>query len=160
LDVLFAYFQGQLFHAHFFRTAVDNWFMYNRGGPFLKTGKPWFWNKPRSNDKRLPEMHYHSVEASKLMDSREVLKGKLIVEHAVPISQLHKIIRDNKPESPEDIKKTLISLYRLGVVTYEEDKRLRKSAMPFGWSPNTGNPFARYEAAGIVGTARDPQRLR
>jgi hypothetical protein len=150
LEVLFVYFDRDLTHGHFFRTAVDNWAMYNRGGAFLnRFGNPHFFNRPSSKDRRLPLMDFQSGAARVLMEG-PLVKGQLIVDHAVPISQLHAIIRQSRPANRFDIERELLRLYRLGVITRAEDGRLAKSEMPRGWSPASGSPFARYEAAGII----------
>lgn len=104
-----------------FRTAVDNWAMYHKGGCFLsKRGSPIFFNKPNSKDERLGLMDFQSEEAWSIMNGDPV-DGRLIVDHAIPVSVLHSIIRESRPSSPEDIEAILLKTYRLGVLTYEED---------------------------------------
>jgi hypothetical protein len=154
LEVLFVYFHRELAHGHFFRTAVDNWSMYRRGNVFLSRGKPRFFNKPKSDDRRLPLMDFVSNGAKILMRSVAATTDQLIVDHAIPISQLHKIIRESKPRCVGDVEAILLRSYRLGVITYEEDRKLRdaglQSKMPSDWSAETGSPYARYHAVGIT----------
>lgn len=89
--------------------------------------------------------------------SKKALEGdrnpkKLIHEHAIPKKMLIGWLMNMKSPSPEDIN-SLLSKYCIGVVvTKPEDQALNaaglRSEMPDDW--NKKNPWARYEAVGIV----------
>jgi hypothetical protein len=153
LEVIHTYFKHDLAHGHFFRTAVDNWAMYRRGGCFLnRNGGPKFFNKPRSDDERLKLMDFQSDAAWSIMNGAAI-DAKLIVDHVVPVSVLHSILRKSMATGPKEIEQILVQTYRLGVLTYEEDQNpvLAKSLMPDNWQTGRDSPFARYERAGING---------
>jgi hypothetical protein len=74
------------------------------------------------------------------------------VEHAVPQQVIVDRLMDMRPLTKKRVKELLIRLFRVLRVTKSEHDRLNatglRSAMPDDWDGI--NPFARYDAAGIV----------
>lgn len=72
-------------------------------------------------------------------------------EHAVPMTILMNQLLLPKYNTPRKVRNFLQRLYRVCLVTVEEDQRLRSlgynSRMPDGW--DCKDPWARYRAAGI-----------
>lgn len=132
------------------RTFVTNWFAYTNGGPFLnRNGRPRWLNKfhPVKHAILLEACHLCSLEAAKLMGVTGE-RGDLIVDHAIPFSELRKLL-DAAPKTNAGIVQCLKENLRLGVITTAENKKLDslklRSSMPTGRS----GARARYEFAGI-----------
>lgn len=135
-----------------FRSFIDNWYAYYRGGPFLNSsGNPKWFNNPNPQREwdALTSMDFVSKKALSVMEGKHT--DRLVKDHSIPI----KIIRSefSKLETPniEIIKHFLIANYKLGVITKTEDrlldKRKLRSGMPENWDGK--NWRARYEKVNI-----------
>lgn len=142
--------------SSFFRTLIDNWNAYHRGGPFLKTrtGSPHWFNKVKPTDlstlgPALRKMDFISAEAMRILDQRG--GGALSKDHAVPNTLLRDMILDERPATETAVREFLLAWYRLGVITEAEHARLKdvgcKDCMPSNWSGH--HRFARYIHAKI-----------
>lgn len=140
---------------HTLRLFLDYWFAYSQGGPFLnRNGKPRWFNNPDPKKNRVRDallsMHFISKKAM------ETIKGerddRLIKEHSIPIAEIFNILHLQTDHSRDQIRVSLEKFYRLGVLTKEEDLKLKKkklnSKMPSGWTMENG-VFARYDVIGI-----------
>jgi hypothetical protein len=132
------------------RSFVTNWFAYTNGGPFLnRNGRPRWLNKfhPVKHAILLEACHLCSLEAAKLIGVTGD-KGDLVVDHAIPFSELRKLL-DAAPKTSAGIAQCLKENLCLGVITTAENKKLDslnlRSSMPTGRS----GARARYEFAGI-----------
>ena len=94
-------------------------------------------------------MHFISKNALNAINSKS--DTRLVKDHAVPVKIISEMLKQVNCPSEASVEKLLLSFYRLGVLTHEEDKTLNqlnlKSAMPNDWDGK--NVFARYEKAGI-----------
>ena len=77
--------------------------------------------------------------------------GECIYEHAVPMTVLMYELLKPRYDTGRKVANHLSRLYRVCLVTYEENQRLRSlglnSLMPEDWDGK--DPWARYRAAGI-----------
>jgi hypothetical protein len=137
------------------RGFLDSWFAYNQGGPFLnRNGKPVWFNKPDPKKNRVRDallsMHFISKNAMETIHGKR--NDRLIKEHSIPIAEIFNILHSHTDHSRDQIRDSLEKFYRLGVLTKEEDLKLKKkklnSKMPPDWTTKDG-VFARYDAIGI-----------
>lgn len=144
-----------------FRTFIDNWYGYYKGGDFVnRNGKPKWFNKPNPKKEKsaLLQMDFISKNAKKLIDGLDDSKGTLVKDHSIPVKILRKLMI-NGDSGPIigicNIEDFLLNHYRLGVITKTEDalfrdKKLDKkliSEMPKNWDGK--EHFARYHVVGI-----------
>lgn len=144
------------------RNFLDPWSAYHTGGDLLtRDGNPHTFNNPcpYEHRSRLRKMDWVSREAEHILGQAEHLRKKnrskgdtthqMIVDHAVPLIVLERIIRSN-PALWEraQLQDFLLANYKRGVLTYCQNQKLRAArlnqGMPLGWTPST-RPFARYE---------------
>ena len=137
-----------------FRTFFDNWFAFKVGGPFLNANsRPhWFNNPcPDRHGEALRRAHFVSVAAARTLGG--FVRDRLVKDHAVPVALLRDLLFDEQPRTIEEIRAFLLRHYRIGIITQEEDERLRaaglRSRMPEDWRREE-SPFGRYEQVGIV----------
>lgn len=141
--------------SSFFRTLIDNWNAYYRGGPFLnRNGSPHWFNRVTAKDRAklapaLELMDIISPQAAAILDGK--VEGVIVKDHAVPSALIRDRLLAERPETPEHIRDFLQSWYRLGVITDEEHKLLNdrgcRHTMPSAWAGTPG--FARYIHVGI-----------
>jgi len=152
-----------------FRDFLDNWYAFSEtsAGLLSKGGRPIWFNNPdvlRLGD-QLKRMHYISADAMKIIESAgpdgstyrlryssKDLSIRLMVDHAVPISFLVKMLFDDSAKADSDyIGGFLRRYYRLGVITSDENIRITRmglsNRMPEDW--DGCDPFARYRKVGI-----------
>jgi hypothetical protein len=83
--------------------------------------------------------------------ARNLSPAESIYEHAVPLTVLMYELLKPRYDTPRKVANHLGRLYRVCLVTHEENQWLRSvglnSRMPEGWDGN--DPWARYRAAGI-----------
>jgi hypothetical protein len=145
-----------------FRTLVDSWYAFDRGGALLsRSGEPHWFNKPdphkKGHCKAIFEMGWYvSVEAIKLFENPDLFEKKdparsLIKDHAVPLAVLRCELRKIDPTTPA-IEAFLRKNYHVAIITKQEHQDLDdcglQSIMPVGWN----DPYARY--AGKIERAR------
>ena len=138
---------------HLLRTFIDNWFAYYKKGPFLsKNNKPLWFNNPDPFKCRdaLLNMHFVSKRALDVINNN--LDTRLIKEHALPVSVIYELLYKENLKKERDVEDFLINYYRLGVLTFDEDKKLTeaklKYKMPLEWNKNM-NVLYRYEVVEI-----------
>jgi len=161
-----------------FRTFIDNWHAFRSGGDHVTGGDRAKWlNNPCAiaRARTLVAMPFISCEAGTILAKaqtdaagyRTCRKGKsssvrLMVDHAVPLRQIVKMMFDplqgeEVDRTREGIKRHLERWYHLGLITAGEDALLRGkgfgSSMPDDW--NRQDPFWRYQAVGIAPSSAD-----
>jgi hypothetical protein len=140
------------------RSFIDRWFAYKKQGNFLTKGNiERTFNRSDISPNNLQvvtkdcllNMHFISKNALNAINSKS--DTRLVKDHAVPVKIISEMLKQVNCPSEASVEKLLLSFYRLGVLTHEEDKTLNqfnlKSAMPNDWDGK--NVFARYEKAGI-----------
>ena len=135
-----------------FRTLIDNWYGFSKGGPFLnKNDKPkWFNNPNPVNDRAaLLAMDFVSFDAYEVMEGNH--QDNLVKDHAIPVRILRQKFKELQAPNLINIRKFLKRYYKLGVITKTEDVLLNqnklRSNMPDDWD---GSSFlARYQAIKI-----------
>jgi hypothetical protein len=157
LQYLELYLSAKDENGSLFRTFVDNWYAYHKGGPLLnRNGNPKWFNNPDPIKEReaFLSMDYVSVKAMKLINSNGC-GDRLVKDHSVPVKVLRKLIVNQGSGKILDISRIqefLEKYYRLGVITKDEDKQFGRegltSEMPKNWDEI--DPFARYHAVGII----------
>jgi len=147
-----------------YRTLFDNWYAYDKGGPFLSRsggGTPYWFNKPNAakHGKALTLMDFMSEDAALIVDALGS-GGVLTVDHAIPVAVLRNMMLEGAPgwTDASDVERFLRRYYRVGVITAAEHDRLRfnglNHGMPADW--DGVDVFARYQKVGIVaGTAKN-----
>lgn len=134
------------------RTFLDEWFAYNRGELFLsgRLGPHWY-NKPDPvrHNAALRGMDFISEQAEEVLSGRQ--RHELMKDHSVPIAVVRSKLFELNDTSIESIRSLLMTWYKLGVITKDEDTRLNanglRQKMPDDW--DGADPFARYHAVGI-----------
>lgn len=155
--------------GHVFRNFLDNWAAFSKGGVHLGSGlRPRWLNNPRPWLKQFAAVHeldFVSQEAARILARGKLndptLKTlhkagdksvRVVVDHCVPLAELCNCLHERQINTPAAVKTFLTAWFRRGVITFEEDQRLKKAGlnkrMPtLDW--HLGSPFARYEAAQI-----------
>lgn len=153
-----------------FRDFLDNWNAFNAQHEHHRSrgDRPRWFNNPSAlaRVQMLDALDFRSVGAAAILEEaardpgtyqrrfaerdREV---KLVVDHAVPIGVIVADLFAGDVELTRDgIGAHLNRWYRLGLLSHREDASLNaqglRAAMPARWDRK--DPFARYEAAGIV----------
>jgi hypothetical protein len=155
-----------------YRDFLDNWYAFRvREGHLTKGHRPIWFNNPCAiaRGAALRRMHFISKKADAVLRSAEGAPEeyqrmreeknracRLMVDHAVPLGVIVALLQEQFDENlamtADWLEERLIQLYRLGVITSEEDARLNslglRSAMPRGW--DGADLQARYKIAGIV----------
>jgi len=155
LEHLIIYIDSGERSSSFFRTLIDNWNAYHRGGHFLnRNGGPHWFNRVTKKDRAklapaLEQMDIVSPRAAAILDGR--VEGVIVKDHAIPSAFIRDRMLAERPSTPDQIREFLLSWYRLGVITEDEHKLLDdrdcRHTMPPGWNGAPG--FARYVYAGI-----------
>ncbi|WP_037499268.1 hypothetical protein [Sphingomonas jaspsi] len=137
-----------------YRTFFDNWFAFERGGPFLNaSSRPHWYNNPcpSRHGEALRRAHFISTMAARTLAGLE--RKRLVKDHVIPVAVLRDLLFEQQPRSIEEVRLMMQKHYRIGILAIEEDESLSRSGlrskMPGGWMI-TDSPFARYESAGIV----------
>lgn len=151
-----------------FRTFLDNWYAYHVGNDHLTAGgRPVWFNNPcaRRHQRALLAMHFLSKDAAKILEQatrdstayllarrRRQAEIRLMVDHSIPLMRLREaMFADKELRTIDAIRDFLLSNFRLGVLTADEDSQLNtlglNNAMPEDWDGS--DPFARYFKAGI-----------
>lgn len=95
-------------------------------------------------------MHFVSKRALDVINNN--LDTRLIKEHALPVSVIYELLYKENLKKERDVEDFLINYYRLGVLTFDEDKKLTeaklKYKMPLEWNKNM-NVLYRYEVVEI-----------
>ena len=94
-------------------------------------------------------MHFVSKSALDVINNN--FKTRLIKEHALPVSVIYELLFQESLKE-RDVEEFLINYYRLGVLTFDEDKKLTeaklKYKMPLEWNKSM-NVLYRYKVVGI-----------
>ena len=152
-----------------FRDFADNWYAFDRGGPFLTAGsRPRWFNNPCAWGSRdqLNAMNFCSAAAREIInaaaaDSAAFLQKRrakevslrLMIDHAIPLVILRqRVFADVTLRSIPALRDYMRASYRRGVITSSEDASLNglglRSRMPADW--DGVDPYARYRAASIL----------
>ncbi len=138
-----------------FRTLIDSWFAYHNheiNGLLKSTFTVQWLNKGDLANKKLKTgllslhpTHFISCDAWHVLEQET--KEHLVKDHSIPVVVLETKLKQIAPRTIEEVETFLLTYYRLGIITKQEDNRtnlakLRKN-MPIEW--NERNPFARYE---------------
>ena len=100
------------------------------------------------------EMSYSHPDAYRRAREDKTKSVRLMIDHATPIRVLVADLSFERPRTRDDLRAYLNANYRLGLITWEEEARLRRagfvSSVPDLWD---GSPFARYAHAKITSSA-------
>tara|TARA_R110000787_G_scaffold237879_2_gene344208 strand:+ start:587 stop:1168 length:582 start_codon:yes stop_codon:yes gene_type:complete len=138
-----------------FRTSIDSWFGYLRGGAFLsRNGRPHWFNAEQlvNPPKRLEatrSMHFISNKALAIIES-DLRPANLVKDHAVPCLVLLRELKQMRPTTKGEVERFLKDKYRVGVITRDEDRALNLCGLRQAMPPHDGL-LARYVAAKISG---------
>lgn len=167
-----------------FRTFIDNWAAFSsEADHHVSSGdRPKWFNNPclRTRQAMLYSLDFRSEASEPILEHARAASAeyqakraakdrtvRLVVDHAVPIDVMVRMMFDPKPgeevgRTAEGIRAHLTRWYRLGLLTPDEDARLNRagyrSAMPSDWDRRT--VFARYDAVGIVAADKIPIEAR
>jgi hypothetical protein len=136
-----------------FRTFIDSWYAYYKGGPLLNRNGNVVWlNRPdpiKLKDTLIHAGDFISTKAMRIMNGEE--PGRLVKDHSIPIKILRKLIVREQRVNTAYIEEFLKDHYRLGIITKDEDRKINaeklRSNMPEDWDEK--DPFARYRAVNI-----------
>jgi len=143
-----------------FRTSIDSWFGYLRGGAFLsKNGRPHWFNAEQlvNSPGRLDatrSMHFISNAALAVINSDE-RPANLVKDHAVPCLVLLRELKQIRPTTKAEVERFLKDRYRLGVITRSEDRALNSCGLKQAMPPSDGL-LSRYVTAKIYGVEPEP----
>lgn len=152
-----------------FRDFVDNWNAFRLDHDYHRSRsyRPRWFNNPDAAKRlaMLESLDFLSKGAIAVIDHAKLAptdyqlrystrdkSNKLVVDHAVPVSvMVTMLFRPEVDLSRNGVRNHLVRLYRLGLLSHEENRRLDaaglKSAMPVDWTGE--DVFARYRCIGI-----------